>query len=106
MNRQDRAKQFMPFDALKGLREELKLREEKRLVIERKTLTEDRVEEISLTLARIKKQTKVQIVFYYNGHYVDLEGDVIDINKAYKYITIGRTKIPFEDIYEIKIIAN
>ena len=105
MNRQDRAKQFMPFDALKGLKEELKLREEKRLVVEKKTLTEDRIEEISLTLARIKKQTKVQIVFYFNGHYIDLEGEITDIIKPYKYITIGNTKIPFEDIYEIKVIC-
>ena len=31
MDRQDRAKQFLSFDALKGLREELKKREERHL---------------------------------------------------------------------------
>ena len=41
MNRQDRAKQFMPFDALKGLQEALRVREERRSRIEKKSLSED-----------------------------------------------------------------
>ena len=41
MNREDRAKQFMALDALKGLREELKKREEQYLRERKKELTEE-----------------------------------------------------------------
>ena len=41
MNRQDRAKQFMAFDALKGLQEELRIREERRTRVEKRHLTEE-----------------------------------------------------------------
>ena len=47
MNREDRAKQFLPFDALKGLREELKRREEIALRTERRQLSEEESERLS-----------------------------------------------------------
>ena len=45
MNRVERAKQFLPFDALKGLKEELESREEKMSRVPRHELTEERAED-------------------------------------------------------------
>ena len=42
----DRARQFLPFDALKGLQEELRIREERRTRIEKKALSEEQIERI------------------------------------------------------------
>ena len=46
MNREERAKQFMPFDALKGLNEELRRREAKMLREEKRVLFEEEAEKL------------------------------------------------------------
>ena len=101
MNREDRAKQFMAFDALKGLREELKKREEKYLRERKKELTEEQATELSQTLSVLKKGDIVKITFYYSGHYVVLTDKIQLISLAYKYISVSDNKIPFDDILEI-----
>ena len=46
MSNVDRAKQFLPFDALKGLREELEAREEKMSRVPKHSHSEEQMEEI------------------------------------------------------------
>lgn len=104
-NRVNRAAQFMPFDALKGLREELKAREEKILRVEKADITDEMAEEISSKLCQIQKGSKIALTFYYNGHYVDIDGIVSNIDGIYKYLVIGEEKIFFENIYKLKIIS-
>lgn len=104
-SRVNRAAQFMPFDALKGLKEELKLREERRLKVEKTELTDEMIEEISSKLYQIEKNSKISITFFYNGNYVDLDGYVTSIDKIYKYLVINEEKIFFENIYSLKIIS-
>ena len=101
MNRQDRAKQFMPFDALKGLQEELRKREERRSRIDKKILSDEMAEKLSADLLKLRKNARVRLVFYRNGHYRDMEGDVVEVNYTYHYIKMGNEKIFFDDIYEI-----
>lgn len=101
----NRAAQFLPFDALKGLTEELESRIEKRSRVQRIELSEDIKEEMSLTLRKIEKGTRVRINFYSIGHYYDIEGDVTKIDVIYHYLIIGQQKIFFDDIFEIQIIG-
>ena len=104
MNREDRAKQFLAFDALKGLREELKRREENRLKENKKEITEERACELSQQFSVIGKGTKIKIVFFYNGHYIELVDVVQSINYAYKYLTICDNKILFSDVYDVQLV--
>ena len=104
MNRQDRAKQFMPFDALKGLQEELRIREERRTRVKKKTLSEDQIEKISRVLSIVSEGSKVAICLYSKGHYISVEGYVSEVGQIYEYIKIGNEKVFFEDIYRIAII--
>ena len=102
----NRAAQFLPFDALKGLSEEIQSRIEKRSRVERKELSEERKEEISAVLCKINKGTTVMVQFYSVGHYYEVEGVVLNINLPYHYLVIGQQKIFFDDIYEICIVAK
>lgn len=104
MNNQERAKQFMPFDALKGLQEALRVREERRSRVEKRTLSEDMEDELSRILQRIQRHSRVRLTFFKNGHYIDLEGDVSNIDEIYRFITIGSQKIFFDDIYSLNIV--
>ena len=104
MGKVDRAAQFQPFDALKGLQEELRVREERRTRVEKKEITEERAESISTQLIKIYKRSDVEIVFYRGGHYYNLQGSVVDKNDIYKYLVIGQEKIFYDDIYDLKLL--
>ena len=54
MTREARAKQFMPFDAMKGLQEALRDREERHTRVQRRELSGDELEENRRTLARLE----------------------------------------------------
>ena len=94
MNKANRAAQFQPFDALKGLQEELRIREERRNRVVKKEVSEERAEEISRELIKIQKGSNVEIVFYRNGSYYELTGCVFAKNDTYRYLMIGEEKIP------------
>ena len=103
MNKANRAAQFQPFDALKGLQEELRMREERRNRVAKKEVSDEKAEEISKELIKIQKGSNVEIVFYRNGRYYELTGYVSAKNDTYKYLIIGEEKITYDDIYELKI---
>ena len=89
MNREDRAKQFAPFDALKGLQEELRKREEHLTRIQKRELSEE---------------TQAEITFYKAGHYVTVCGAVKEYSVVYKYLVVEEEKIFFDDITELKVL--
>lgn len=102
MSKANRAAQFAPFEALKGLQEALREKEEKHSRVEKIELTEEREEELSLKIRKAEKGADVKITFYSKGHYYNLKGIVAEKNENLKYITIESTKIYFDDIYEIE----
>ena len=102
MNREDRAKQFMAFDALKGLREELKKREEKYLKEQKHELTEEEMFILSQKIATLQKGDMVKITFFHNGHYVVLPGELDGVNTAFRYLGINGKRISFEDLLEVE----
>ena len=104
MNNKERAKQFLPFDALKGLTEALREREERRTRVEKKQLSEDMAEELSLALSEVEVGTSVRITFYSDGHYLDLEGTVTQIDAIYRRLRIGGERIRFDDILRLTLL--
>ena len=97
----ERAKIFMPFDALKGLRDSLK--EKEKVVTKKVDLTQDDIEEISKTLSRLKKKQMVSVTYYDGENYTKIVGLVAKIDTINKILTIVQTSIKFEDILEISI---
>lgn len=104
MNRADRAAQFAPFDALKGLKEAIKEREERKSRISRRELSEEQQEVLSETIKQLETGAMVEVVFYCNGHYFTILDTFADVNPTNKYIMVGERKINFFDLYEIKIL--
>ena len=94
----------MPSMHLKGLQEALREKEEKMTRIEKRELSEEQQEELSIALNKVERGFNVDLTFYYSGHYVKLKGKVAEINIAYRYVVVGQTKIYFDDIYEVKMI--
>ena len=102
MSRQDRAKQFMPFSALKGY--ELALREKEKVIVPKMELTEDMAEELDRKLHQIKVRQLVTIIFYSDDVYQKKTGMVSKLETDLRYIKIVNTRISFDDIYDIEFI--
>ena len=61
MTRQERAKQFMPFDAMKGLSEALRDREERHARVERHDISDEQMEKNSQVFLRLEKGMQLRI---------------------------------------------
>lgn len=103
MTRKERAKQFMPFDAMKGLKEALRQREERHSRTPKREISPEDEEHISKVLSDVRKGMRVLAEFWYAFHDVSLEGTVTAINYTYKFLKLDDRKINFDDIYKISI---
>ena len=102
VSRADRAKLFVPFDALKGLQEIL--REKEREVEERKELSEESLMELQEELNKVEIGSTVFIKYYKNKKYNDITGIVTKINFVKKKIIIKEdTIINISDIIQLKL---
>ena len=95
----DRAKQFAPFSALKGLDEAL--RQKERVFVEKPELSDEAAEEISRKLMELSVGMRVCAVYYSDGECVSVEGIVTRIDKTFKKLTVVKTEIPMDDIVNI-----
>ncbi len=104
MNKANRAAQFNAFDALKGLQEALREKEEKLSRVEKHDLGEEQQAELSAVLQRLEKDNQIEVTFYCSGHYVTIKDKFIALNPAYHFILVGDLKIYYDDLYEVKML--
>ena len=100
VSKSDRAKQFLPFDSLKGLQEALKEKELE--YTEKIELSEEQIEKISQKLNSIKIGDEIKVTYYENRGYKNIKGNVNKINNINKHLIIEDIKINFEDILKIE----
>lgn len=100
MDRMNRAKQFMPFDALKGFREALA--EKERIIVPKRELSEEQKEKLDYKIHQIRKMDIITAEYFFNGEYVKKTGVVSDINETSRTLKIVNTKIPFNDISDLQ----
>ena len=96
-----RAKQFMPFDALRGLKEAIAAKE--KISIPKKELAEDMIREINSILVDLRKGQNVTVVYYndYEEEYLQLTGVVEKVDSYWQLLQIGKIAIDFEEISAI-----
>ena len=102
MPREMRAKQFMPFDALKGLKEEIGLREYEHDREQKGDLSEEMILKISNNIRNIKKDTLVSIEYFSDGHKKVLHGKC-KVDLIERKILIDNKKIDFIDILNLSL---
>ncbi len=104
MERADRAKQFMPFDGLKGFREALS--EKERIIVPKRILSEEQKEALDWKLNQVQLRDILTVEYYQNDEYVQVTGMVARIDKTSKILKIVNTKIPFVDISDLQGTEN
>lgn len=101
-NRIARAKQFLPFDALKGFQEAL--REKEIEYEEKKELSEETLNDLDNILNRIEVGSIVKIKYYKNRKYNEIQGTVTKIDYIKKKIQIeNENNINIADIINLAI---
>ena len=98
-SKSDRARQFMPFAALKGY-EEL-VRQQEKIVARKRELSEYRAEQLSKKLSSVKKGDMIKIIYYANDGYIKTEGMVSSVDFVLRTLTVIKTKISFDDVYDL-----
>ena len=101
MPRSRRTKQFMPFDALTGLREAIAAKE--RVIEPRRYPSEDAIAEMNAKLLDLHKGQIITVVYYgdYEQRYLQLTGPVIKVDPYWHSIQIENITIDFSEIYEL-----
>ena len=104
MSLNNRAKQFAPFDSLKGLQARLRLIEYQHERVDKGELDEEKVIKISNILKELNKETIIKVTYYYDGHYINIEGKA-KLNIEFNSLDILNKKIDLDAIYDIDIIG-
>ena len=99
MSREDRAKQFMPFAALKGYPEALRKKE--KIVVPRAEVSEEYAEVLDRKLRKVKKNDMITVIYFCNQEYLKKTGMVSRIDKSARVLKVVNTKIGLDDIYDI-----
>lgn len=100
MDRKSRAKQFMPFDALKGFREAVA--EKERIMVPKRDLSEEMKEELDWKLRQIQKEDIITVEYFKDREYVQVTGVVTRIDEAGRTLEISNIRIAFADISDLK----
>ncbi len=104
MEREKRAKQFAPFDALTGLRDAIRLKEYEHEAKMKRDLSDDVIEKISSNMKKIEKKTIVRLKYYDEGHELEYVGN-IKLNIIDLIIEIKNKVISFNNILDLDIVA-
>ena len=99
MSREDRAKQFMPFAALKGYPEALQKKE--KIVVPKVEFSEEYAEILDRKLRNVKKNDIITVIYYSNHEYLKKTGMVSRIDETARVLKVVNTKICFDDILDI-----
>ncbi|MGN0073350.1 MAG: hypothetical protein ACI36W_06125 [Coriobacteriales bacterium] len=102
--RAERARQFMPFMALKGYYE--LCRQKERCPSPRRELTEEEALGLSQVVASLSKGDMVQVTFYDHDAYVIRQGVLAELVPELHYLRLVRQRIDFDDILAIEPVGE
>lgn len=98
---EERAKQFMPFAALRGLPDALAAKE--KVLVPKIELSPEMAEELDRQMHLIAKGKMATVVYFNNGEYIKITGLVARIDETSRILQIVNTKIPFADILQVEL---
>ena len=100
---EDRAKQFMPFAALKGLPDALA---REKITVPKIELSEEMAEELDRKMHDLVKGQIASVIYFHRDEYLKITGMVARIDETSRLLQIVNTKIIFDDILDIIIYPH
>lgn len=93
----------MPFDAMKGLQEALRDREERHSRVARHEVSEEQQAQNAAVLQSLERGMRVSLEYYRAFHDVIQQGRVTEVSLPFRYLKLEEERIRFEDIYRITV---
>lgn len=103
LTRLERAKLFAPFDAMKGLKEALRDREERHARVARHEISDEQAEENSRAILKLERGMLVEVYCHHAFHDVVIRGAVTELDLAKRRLKLNGETVMFEDIYAIAV---
>ena len=100
----DRARQFLPFAALRGYYD--LVRKQERVVEPRHELTEEEALYLSTCVAGLRKGDMVRVEYYDTDAYVIALGMLSNIDTTFRTLTVVKTRIAFDDIRRVERVRE
>lgn len=97
----ERAKQFLPFAAVKGLPEALAKKE--KVYIAKVDISEELAMELDGKMQHIQNGATVTVTYFDSDAYVHLTGTVIQIDPIFRTLQIEDTIIEMDDILDLAL---
>lgn len=104
MPRINRAAQFAPFDALKGLQDALRIVEYEHDKITKGELSEESAKQISDVMLKLEKNSIVKLKYIFDGYEKEYVGK-IKLNTQNQTILIEKQTLPFDNIRSLELIT-
>ena len=99
-SKEERARQFLPFNALTGYYQ--MILEKQRVSEPKKELSEDEAAALSDKLKSLRRHDLVTVTFYDKDAYITKTGMITDIDFTFQTLTVVKTKIAFQDIFDVE----
>lgn len=100
----ERAKQFLPFAAVKGLDEALRRKEKE--IEPKKELPEEKADELNRVFMGLRKGILVKVTYYEGERYTQIKGRIEGIDKVNRELWMEDTVISFDDVREVFLCEN
>lgn len=100
-----RAKIFLPFDAVKGLRPALRIKEFEVESVQKGFLDEEEAKVISANLSSLKGGEYAEARYFEKGHYFFVEGEAKLIPEE-GYLFVGKKKILLKNLFGFRILHH
>lgn len=97
----DRAKQFMPFAALKGLPEALAKKE--KIIVPKIEMSPEMAGELDRKMHLLEKGKMAAVIYFQKDTYIKITGMVARIDPTCRILQIVSTKIAFDDILDVAV---
>lgn len=98
----DRAKQFMPFAALKGLPEALAAKE--KITVSKVELSPEMADELDRKMHLLEKGKMATVIYFHQDEYLKITGLIARIDTTCRLLQVVNMKIDFDDILDINIV--
>lgn len=95
----ERAKQFLPFAAVKGLPEALAKKE--KVAALKVEMTEELAIELDEKIQRAQLGATVSVTYFFIDQYIQLTGQLVKLDSIYRTIQIDETIIEIDDISDL-----
>ena len=101
MTREERAKQFMPFAALKGY--PAALRKKEKIVVPKAELSEEQAGLLDRKLRCVEKNDMVSVIYFCREEYLKVTGMVARGDRNSRMLQVVNTRINLDDVLDVEI---